>query len=246
MTLPRFLVRTGLDGADEGGDVDLVGAEARHAAKARRLRTGELVEVGDGAGTVVRASVSEVSAEGVRLHVHGRRTEPQPLLRLTVVQALAKADRGESAVTAMTEVGVDRIIPWSAQRSVVRLTDERAQHRRQRWQSAAREAAKQARRAYVPEVEPVREMEAVLEVLSAATLALVLHEDAVLRLTHVGPPERGDVVLVVGPEGGITKVEMAAMEQVGAAAVRLGPTVLRSVTAGTAAASAMMVLTGRW
>lgn len=227
MTAPRFLA----DDVDRDVLV-LDGAEGRHAATVRRLRPGERVDVGDGHGVVAECVVATVARDTVTLTVERRRTEPRPEPRLVVVQALAKD--AEDAVTAMTEVGVDAFVPWAAARSVARWREDR-------WRAAAREAAKQSRRAWVPDVTPQASTADVAARLRQASLAVVLHESAGTPLPQ--PPETGEVVLVVGPEGGITDEELAAF---GTPPYRLGATVLRSVTAGVAAASALLSRTGRW
>ena len=179
---------------------------------------------------------------------------PPPTPRITVVQALAKGDRDERAVETMTEVGVDVIVAWQASRSVVRWDAERAQKGDVRWRAVAREAAKQSRRVWVPELVSLQSTEQVIALLSASVASgaqvVVLHESADTPLTGA-PVTRSaggaaDVVLVVGPEGGITPDEVAAFEAVGAAVRRLGPSVLRTSTAGTVAAAIVLANSGRW
>jgi len=164
-----------------------------------------------------------------------------------VVQGIAKGDRGELAVQAMTEVGVDAIIPWSASRSVaVWRTGERGDRARQRWVDTAREAVKQSRRAWVPEVTAPESTAAVAKRLAGAGTALVLHEDATRPLSTVELPTAGAIVVVVGPEGGIAPAELTEFEQAGAVPVRLGDAVLRTSTAGPAALAVLSVRLGRW
>src|ERR1700678_1191427 len=136
--------------------VVLSGPEGRHAATVRRLRPGERVDVGDGAGLVTECVVTAAGPEGLELTVKARRQVPRPELTITVVQAIPKGDRGELAVEEMTEVGVDRIVPWAAARCVPVWRGERGVRSLTRWRVTAREAAKQSRRAWIPEVtEPV-------------------------------------------------------------------------------------------
>ena len=226
--------------------VRLTGAEGRHAAGAKRLQPGELVELVDGRGTRARCAVSSVGRDEVELEVQGRVFEPQPEVRLTVVQALPKGDRGERAVELMTEVGVDVVVPWTAARCVVQWQGERGERALRRWRATAREAAKQARRSWVPDVAPPATTRQVLELLSAAAGALVLHEASAASLTAAALPTEGDLVLVVGPEGGVTDDELAAFSSAGAHAVRLGPTVLRTSSAGAVAAAVVSGRTARW
>ena len=224
--------------------VRLTGAEGRHAAGAKRLRVGEHVELVDGRGTRARCEVVEVARDEVLLRVGERTLEPAPSPRLVVVQALPKGDRGELAVELMTEVGVDVVVPWSAARCVVQWKGERGDKALRRWRSAAREAAKQSRRSWLPEVREAVSTTQVLGLLPEAVL--VLHEDAEVPLASVDLPAAGDIALVVGPEGGLTDEELAIFCAAGATPVRLGRTVLRTSTAGAAAAAVVSARTGRW
>jgi 16S rRNA (uracil1498-N3)-methyltransferase len=241
MTPPLFLLHP-LPDADA---FVLSGDEGRHAARVRRLAVGELLRVGDGRGSVLDCRVSEVLPDGLRLGVLARRTEPEPQPRVVVVQALPKGDRGELAVAMLTELGVDEIVPWAADRSIAQWRDARGVKALERWRRAAGEAAKQSRRVRVPAVAELASTSQVADRLRAAT-GLVLHEQAATALTAVALPSAGDVVLVVGPEGGITDEELAAFTAAGARAVRLGEPVLRTSTAGVAALAALSPRLGRW
>jgi 16S rRNA (uracil1498-N3)-methyltransferase len=216
----------------------LDGPEGRHAALVRRLRVGEVVDLVDGRGSRVTGTVTSTTKDTLTVDVVTRAAEKPPSPRITVVQALAKGDRGELAVELATEVGVDAVIAWSAARCVVKWDGERGEKGLQRWRSTAYEAAKQARRSWFPEVTgPVT----TAQVAALPGQLLVLHEDATARLSEVALT--GDVVLVVGPEGGIGADELAAL---GGTAVRLGPSVLRTSTAGAAAAAVISSRAGRW
>jgi 16S rRNA (uracil1498-N3)-methyltransferase len=162
-----------------------------------------------------------------------------------LVQALAKGDRDEQAIEAATELGVDEVVPWQAGRSIVVWRGERAAKAHRKWGSVVLAAAKQSRRATVPVVAPVAHRRGVTELVRQASLALVLHEDASTALATVALPPDGDVLLVVGPEGGIAPDELEAFTGAGARAVRLGDTVLRSSSAGPAAL-AVLSAAGRW
>lgn len=229
------------------GRVLLDGAEGRHAASVRRLRPGERVDLADGAGLLAECVVAEVTGrDSLLLDVLARHRVPPPQPRLVVVQALPKGDRGELAVETMTEAGVDEIVPWPAARCVTQWRPERRDKALGRWRSAAREAAKQARRAWLPEVAEPLATPGVAARIAAADRALVLHESAPTPISAAGPPATGEILVIVGPEGGITDDELAAFTAAGATAVRLGPTVLRTSTAGVAAAAVLLSATGRW
>ncbi len=226
-----------------GAHVLLTGPEGHHAATVRRLRTGEVVDVVDGLGTRATCVVTGVAKDLVRLDVTARSSEQAPAPRLVLAQALAKGDRGELAVELATEVGVDQIVPWTAARCVQQWHGERGERSLEKWRSTAREAAKQSRRAWWPVVsEPQR-----LAGLAALPgQLLVLHASAAQPLTGIDLAADGDVVLIVGPEGGLTSDELDALVEAGAAVVRLGRSVLRTSTAGAAAAAVVSARTGRW
>ena len=244
MTAPVFLA----DGADlRAATVTLTGAEGRHAATVRRIRPGERVDVADGAGLIAECLVTDVGPGSVTLAVQARREIPAPEPRIVVVQALPKGDRAELAVETMTEVGVDVIVPFAAERCVARWpAGDRAAKALARWRSAARAAAKQARRSRIPEVTELATAAEVTTRLKSAARAVVLEPGVDQALARLDLPGSGDVVLVVGPEGGLSPAELAGFSTAGAVPARLGDSVLRASTAGAAAAAVLMARTGRW
>ncbi|GAA2995239.1 16S rRNA (uracil(1498)-N(3))-methyltransferase [Actinokineospora diospyrosa] len=243
MTLAQFLV----DALPPGESFTLDGPEGRHAAAVRRLRAGERLLVGDGRGTVAECVVAVAGKDFLDLTVDRRWTEPQPSLRVVLAQALVKGDRGELAVELATEAGVDAVVPWRASRSVAKWEDgPRGEKALSRWRSTAREAAKQARRPWVPQVLDPVGLPGLLDLAGASATTLVLEANLATRLADLALPESGDLVLVVGPEGGIAPAELTALEQVGALPVRLGPAVLRTSTAAAVALGALGALTARW
>jgi 16S rRNA (uracil1498-N3)-methyltransferase len=245
MSLPVFHLPD-LAGARVGGAVELVGDEARHATVVRRIRVGEQVALTDGAGTTVVGTVSTTSKTSLTATVSEVARTPRESPRLVVVQALPKGDRGELAVAMLTEVGADVIVPWAASRSVAVWRGERAAKSLAKWRSTAREAAKQARRPWFPSVAELAGTSDVVALLRDAALAVVLHEAGRQPLAALEVPADGDVVVVVGPEGGISDEELAAFAKVGAEPLRLGTSVLRTSTAGVAAAAALLSRTPRW
>lgn len=252
MSLPFHLV-PGLDGVRPGGTVTVTGEEAHHAVAVRRLRRGERLALTDGRGTVALGVVRDTARNELTVEVTDVRADPEPDPRLVVVQALPKGDRGELAVSLLTEVGVARIVPWSAARSVTVWRGERGQRALARWRATAREAAKQARRPWLPEVTGLATTADLAAVLAAADLAVVLHEAADTRLGEVSLPaasagaaDAAEVVVVVGPEGGLTEAELAGLGTAGAVPVRLGAEVLRTSTAGLAACAALLARSDRW
>lgn len=242
MSAPLFLV----DELPHGEQATLAGPEGHHAADVQRLRVGEPVLLGDGCGGTADAVVTGVGRGALRLRVTERRYQPPPRPRLVVAQGIAKGDRSELAVQAMTEVGVDELVPWPAARSVVKWRGERGDKAWRRWVATAREAAKQSRRTWLATVAEPAATAAVAARLSEAAAGFVLHEEATERLTTVTLPGSGDIVLVVGPEGGVAPAELAEFARAGAVAVRLGETVLRTSTAGAAALAVLSTRLRRW
>lgn len=240
---PVFLA----DPADLARDlVVLSGPEGRHAADVRRLAAGERVDLTDGAGQLAECVVTRVQRGSVELAVRGRRVVPPPSPALVVVQAIAKGDRGQLAVELMTEVGVDVVVPWAAERCVVRWQGERGERALARWRSTAREAAKQARRSRIPEVTGPAGVGEVAARVAASASAVVLDPRAGQALGDLAVPPSGDVVVIVGPEGGISPAEADVLAGAGAVGAHLGPTVLRTSTAGSVAAAILLSRTARW
>jgi 16S rRNA (uracil1498-N3)-methyltransferase len=245
MSLPVHLADS-LAGVEVGSLVEVTGDEAHHAVAVRRLRVGEQVVLTDGAGTAGSGTVEETGKRRFTVRLSDVRREDRPAPELVVVQAIPKGDRGELAVEVLTEIGVARIVPWAAARSVAVWKGERAARSLARWRSTAREAGKQARRAWAADVADVVLTEEVAALVAGADLALVLHEAASAPLGDLAVPSDGTVLLVVGPEGGLTDEEVAAFEAAGARTVRMGAEVLRTSTAGVAAAAALLARTPRW
>jgi len=239
----HFLVDSCTD-ATVGDVIELKGAEAKHAAVVRRVRVGEDITIGDGRGVWLEGEVRDVSPSRVEVTITARSASDAPDARLILVQALAKGDRDELAVQAACELGVDEVVPWQASRSVSRWEGTKAVKGRERWSSIVREAAKQAHRVWVP---PVAEPVTTSQLVSRADGArmLVLDPNATAKLSEIAPDD-GDLLLVVGPEGGIAPEELERFEAAGAERVRLGDTVLRTSTAGPAAIAVLSATLGRW
>jgi len=243
VTLPVFLSEA-VTTAGPGAEVVLDGDEGRHAATVKRIHAGEQVVLVDGAGTSAVCAVLDAGKASLRLRVESLSHVVRALPLVTVVQAIPKGDRGELAVEVLTEIDVDRIVPWAAARSVAVWRGERAAKSLAKWRATAREAAKQARRAWLPEVAELATTADVSALLAEADLAVVLHEDAATALADLALDGVESVVVVVGPEGGITPDELEAFAS--ARVVRLGSSVLRTSTAGVAAVAALLSRTPRW
>ena len=246
MTLPLHLLAPEvLAGRGAGDTVVLDGPEGRHAATVRRTRLGERLLLTDGAGLRVEGEVVSVGTGTLELRVVSVARDPEPSPRLVLVQALAKHDRDDQAVEAATECGVDEVVPWQASRSVVQWRGERGEKARRKWDAVLVAATKQSRRTRRPVLAPTASTADLARRVAGAAAAYVLHEDARVPLATVTLPDAGDVVLVVGPEGGVSPEELAVLEAAGAVAVRLGSTVLRSSSAGPAALAVLSAMS-RW
>jgi 16S rRNA (uracil1498-N3)-methyltransferase len=232
--------------ASPGDAITLTGAEAHHAATVRRVRVEETVTVGDGRGVWLTGVVESVQPRQVVVRVTARRDIAAPAPRILLVQALAKGDRDELAVQAATELGVDEIVPWQAERSISRWDAAKAAKGRARWETIVREASKQAHRAWLPAVAPLASTSDIVARARGGAAVLVLEPTADDALSGVPLDGGQDVVLVVGPEGGISAAELQTLEAAGARAVRLGDTVLRTSTAGPAALAVVSARLGRW
>lgn len=229
-----------------GEVIELTGDEGRHAVSVKRTSVGEQIELVDGHGTRAVITVTGVSGKdrltGV---VDCAASEPAPRPTVTVVQALPKAARSELTVDLLTQAGADVIVPWQAGRSVANW-GKKQDKGLAKWRAAARAAAKQSRRSRIPEITPVGDQAAVAALIQAAPLALMLHEDATEKITDQPVAQADSVVLIIGPEGGISPAELDAFTTAGAHPVRLGPEVLRTASAGMVALAALGAVTDRW
>jgi 16S rRNA (uracil1498-N3)-methyltransferase len=242
VTPPLFVVAS----LGTGNVLELTGPEAHHAGTVKRLAVGESALLTDGRGGLAEARVTEVTRDRVRFEVLSRRLLPEPQPRFTVVQALPKGERAEIAVELLTELGADEIVPWAAARSVPVWHGEKAARGAQKWRRTALEAAKQSRRGRIPVVTELAGSDAVASRIAAADLAVLLHAEADQPVAGIEPPATGEVILVVGPEGGLAPEELAAFTERGGCPARLGPEVLRTSTAGAAALAVLSAGTARW
>jgi 16S rRNA (uracil1498-N3)-methyltransferase len=235
---------------DVGAIATVAGEEGFHAATVRRIRAGERLLLGDGAGELAWCEVEDAARGGVSLlsaRVLERWSVAPPQPSVTVVQALPKSERSELAIELATEAGADGFVAWQADRCVARWDGPRAENGLRRWRAVARSAARQSRRAHIPAVEgPFTTAELAQRVAADVAAVLVLHEAATEPLIKHVVDQPGSIVIVVGPEGGISDSELAELTAAGARGVRLGPTVLRTSTAAAVALGALGVLTSRW
>lgn len=246
MSLHLYLVAAGtLDGTRAGDVVVLDGPEGRHAATVKRTQVGERLRLSDGAGRVVTGAVASVERDQLTLRADIVEDVPEPSPRFVLVQALAKGDRDDQAIEAATELGVDEVVPWQASRSIVQWRGDRGAKAWAKWDAVLVAATKQSRRPRRPVLAPAATTAALVTRICEGATAYVLHEDADAPLASLTLPTEGDVLVIVGPEGGVAPEELAAFRDAGAEIVRLGDTVLRSSSAGPAAL-AVLCAAARW
>ncbi|MDO7882193.1 16S rRNA (uracil(1498)-N(3))-methyltransferase [Antiquaquibacter soli] len=242
--MAHFYLVEHLESAAPGDRVSVTGAEARHAVTVSRIGVGEELTIGNGAGLVVTGSVVSAEHAELVLEVGSVLEHPRRDPALFLVQALAKADRDELAVQAATELGVDGVVPWQAARSISRWEGSKVAKGRDRWAAIVREASKQSLRPWIPDVLDLVSTKQLASLASGARM-LVLEPTALQPLTALEPDGR-DLLVVVGPEGGVSPQELEQLVAAGAEPVRLGPEVLRTSTAGPAAIAVLNGVLGRW
>jgi len=242
--LAHFYIDEDLETALVGDRVSLVGAEARHAVTVSRLAVGETVSIGNGAGLVVSGQIVTAEHTSLVVEVAEVSTAPRREPAIFLAQALAKGDRDELAVQAATELGADGVIPWIAARSISRWEGAKVAKGRDRWSAVVREASKQSLRAWIPDVLDLVTTKQLAHLASGGRM-LVLEPTAAVGLADLDLGAE-DLILVVGPEGGISPQELDALAAAGAEVVRLGPEVLRTSTAGPAAIAVLNAKLSRW
>ena len=234
-----------IDKLEDSNLIEIAGDEAHHAIKVLRITAGEEILISDGAGNWVRASVENIEKKTFTAKVLERGFQPEKSPRFIVVQGLPKSDRVKDAIEILVESGVDLIIPWQADRSISKWRQDSLH----KWKSAAVAATKQSRRFRKPEIIDGLSLSQLLEIESENSVVLVMHESATTKLSEVVTSKfsgMSEIIIVIGPEGGISDSELAVLEGAGAHIVGLGPEVFRSAHAGGAALSAVSALIGRW
>jgi 16S rRNA (uracil1498-N3)-methyltransferase len=229
----------------EGSFVELDAEEAKHAISVRRMRVDEAIQLTDGLGLRVKGYVSEIRPKSLMVKV-ATVTQEQPLVtQITLVQALAKGDRDELAIQAATELGIMRVIPWQAERSISRWDAAKAAKGQVRWQVICDEAAKQSLRVWHPQVESLADSQALTKAFAEFDQVFVLDPTASQGLASQ-KTFSSRIAVVVGPEGGIDESELSQFEAAGAIRVGLGDSILRTSTAGVAAVSIIQAALGRF
>lgn len=221
--------------------IALVGSQARHAASVLRVERGEQVRFADGLGNWVEGPVTSVAKDSLTIAVTARGIDRANATSITVAQALLKGDNQKAALDQLVQAGVDSILPWRASRSIG------AADKREKWQESLYAAAKQSRQSKIPTLEAMVDFAELVKNLSRFDKVIALHESAADRLTRSAGWERcRNLLVIVGPEGGLTTDELAALGAAGAELLRLGNPVIRADLAGALAIGAIHALTGNW
>ena len=242
--MAHFYLNEAIETATVGDSVAIDGREARHAVTVSRIAVGERIAIGNGRGLMLEGPVVVAEHTELSIEVDSVVTDERATPAIILVQALAKGDRDELAVQVSTELGVDAVVPWAASRSISRWEGSKVAKGHDRWVAIAREATKQSIRPWIPDVLDLVSTTQLAK-LAGATRMLVLEPTAEVALTALEPDER-DLVVVVGPEGGIAPHELEALVAAGATLVRLGDGVLRTSTAGPAAIAVLSAKLARW
>lgn len=217
--------------------ITVEGNEAHHAIKVVRLNLSEEIVLTDGQGNWAQGKVSAIGKKSFEVTVQLRGFEERRSPELIVIQALTKSDRMRETIELLTVAGVDRIIPWKAERSIAHEKESSTQ----KWSAVAVAAAKQSRRVRFPVIESAVTTREIAERFGGKIV--VLHESASHKISDLTFLDNEPIVILVGPEGGITEAELAVLS---GNVVRLGQEVLRSAHAGFAALSAVQTLIQRW
>jgi 16S rRNA (uracil1498-N3)-methyltransferase len=239
--LPVFLV----DSLPLNGEVLLDGDEAHHAISVSRVRIGEHLILTDGNGARAEVEVIEIAKKTLNARIVLREDIADSEIKISVLQALTKGDRARETVELLTEAGVNHILPWNAARSIGQWKGDRESL--EKWKSWAREATKQSRRSWIPRVEKLHSLGEAIQAFSQFDLVLLFHEGSQEKLSsllHNQHPKR--VLIIIGPEGGVTDEETEKFLLAGAKIASMGRPVFRSAHAGAAALAAVQTGLGIW
>jgi 16S rRNA (uracil1498-N3)-methyltransferase len=237
--LPLFIV----DSIPNSGILEISGDEAKHAVTVLRINTGEQISITDGKGNRAQAQVKEVNRKSLLLEISKRSFEPAGQVQLVVAQALTKGDRARETIELLTEAGVDLIIPWNAQRSIGQWKDDAEE----KWRGWAKEATKQSRRSWIPGIRPLLSSAELANEIATFNLCLLLHESADQKISlMIGDKNLTSILLIIGPEGGVSDDELELFKRAGANVTALGKPVFRSAHAGAVALAAVQTLLEIW
>jgi 16S rRNA (uracil1498-N3)-methyltransferase len=232
-----------VDQLSGGNTQELSGDEGHHAVAVMRLSVGEQIKIADGSGNWVSGTITEVNKKSLKIDVAERGSAQAGKPELTVVQAVTKSDRAKEMLELLTVGGADQIIPWQAERCISKWQSDSAQ----KWMSAIKEAAKQSRRVKLPTLGDEVSTNQLLKLFQPSDKVIVLHESSSTGVSQINISKEVErIILIIGPEGGISDSEISQLESAGAVTARMGDLVLRSAHAGFAALAAIQSSIGRW
>lgn len=241
MSTPRFYCPAKLA---TGAIISLPENDATHAAKALRMQSGDKLVVFNGDGNDYHAEILRISKQDVTAKIlEAWEVDRESPLSITLVQAISGGERMEFTLQKAVEMGVNRIQPVAAERSVVKLSGERSDKRREHWQNVVIAACKQSGRAVIPEVAPIQGFTEWLGMPSDFALKLMLSPEGEQTL-HDLPKPQGNICLLIGCEGGFSSTEQQNAVLCGFVPARLGKRILRTETAALAAIAALQTLWG--
>lgn len=232
-----------VDQLSTGTTQELTGDEGHHAVAVMRLSIGEQIKIADISGNWVSGTITEVGKKSLKIDVAERGVAQAGKPQLIVVQAVTKSDRTKEMLELLTVAGADQIIPWQAERCISKWQSDSAD----KWQSAIKEAAKQARRVSLPKLQNEMTTNQLIQSFKATEKIVILHEGATTPISQLNlSQEFSSIYLIIGPEGGISDNEIKALTNAGGVSAKMGELVLRSAHAGFASLAAIQTSIGRW
>ncbi len=222
-----------------GQSYDFNNEDANHAIRVLRMAAGDVFMLADGKGAWSQVKAFAIKKKSIEVEVIATGFQEALATTITVVQALPKSDRAKEAIELLTEAGVDRIVPWAAARSIGKVSEK--------FSVTAREASKQSRRLRIPEVTDIATTEQICEAIKLSDLAIAFHESTDVKLSDcISSHNVAHLLIIIGPEGGITPTELEAFKEAGAKVALMGRPILRSAHAGIAAVAAVSALLKVW
>lgn len=213
--------------------------DANHAIRVLRIAAGDVFMLADGTGAWSQVKAFAIKKKSMEVEVTATGFQEALATTITVVQALPKSDRAKEAIELLTEAGVDRIVPWASARSIGKASEK--------FSVTAREASKQSRRLRIPEVTDIATTEQICEAIKLSDLAIAFHESSDVKLSDcISSHNVAHLLIIIGPEGGITSTELEAFKEAGAKVALMGRPILRSAHAGIAAVAAVSALLKVW
>ena len=213
--------------------------DANHAIRVLRMAAGDVFMLADGTGAWSQVKAFAIKKKSMEVEVTATGFQEALATTITVVQALPKSDRAKEAIELLTEAGVDRIVPWASARSIGKASEK--------FSVTAREASKQSRRLRIPEVTDIATTEQICEAIKLSDLAIAFHESSDVKLSDcISSHNVAHLLIIIGPEGGITSTELEAFKEAGAKVALMGRPIMRSAHAGIAAVAAVSALLKVW